>query len=203
MQHIYYIKTPAGVAAMSERARDLTPRQRQIMLMCSGKRPLSVLIELFGDSVVRELHELVAPGYLRALRLVGPSADSAVDPDAGTGLDDTLAAHAKAAGLQLARNFTTTVLMSLDTAEADALVVDHGMDASAEGVLAYAAALLGLLFRAGDIARAERVGYKLADLLPRDLVPLFVDGMLDGQDPQFAAALYEHLLSDRELPRPN
>lgn len=68
MLHIYYIKTPAGQEEMNARGPGLNARERQIMLMCSGQRPLQVLIELFGESVVRELHELVVQGYLQAVR---------------------------------------------------------------------------------------------------------------------------------------
>lgn len=80
MLHIYYIKTPAGQEEMNARGPGLNARERQIMLMCSGQRPLQVLIELFGESVVRELHELVVQGYLQAVRRP-PSARS--DPASG------------------------------------------------------------------------------------------------------------------------
>ena len=51
--------------------------------------------------------------------------------------------------------------------------------------------------------RVTRVGYKLAELMPRQAVPLFIERILDGSDPELAAALYEHLLSDRDLPQPD
>lgn len=200
MRDVFYIKTPAGIEVVSQRARDLTPRQRQLMLLCSAQRPLTVLIELFGESVVRELHELVVSGYLQAVRLADTPGNPALDIGAGLGPEGVRAQTA--ARLQLARDFASVVARSLGTPEGDALAADHRDTTEPDDVLAYAAALVGLLFRSGDVARAGRVGYKLADLLPRDLVPMFVDCMLDGQDPQFAAALYEHLLSDRELPAP-
>ena len=68
-----------------------------------------------------------------------------------------------------------------------------------EAVLTYAGGLLELLFRAGDRSRTLRVGYKIADLLPRALVPQMVDRLLDGPNPDMAAALYEHLLSGQDV----
>ena len=68
MLHIHYVKTPAGRAEMDARTGSLTSRERQIMLLCSGQRPLTVLMEVFGHSVVRELHELAARGLVQAHR---------------------------------------------------------------------------------------------------------------------------------------
>ena len=196
MLHIYYIKTPAGQEEMNARGPGLNARERQIMLMCGGQRPLQVLIELFGESVVRELHELVVQGYLQAVRrLPDPTPHPAgvlqAAPDFASARLQTRLTHT--------RDFITVVAQSLGTTLARELVLAYSRTTDPEAVLTYAGGLLGLLFRAGDRSRTLRVGYKIADLLPRALVPQMVDRLLDGPNPDMAAALYEHLLSGQDV----
>lgn len=173
----------------------LTPRERQIMLLCSGQRPLSVLIELFGHAVVRELHALAVRGCVQAIY---GSPDAA--PLAPAIVPGPPRAHTR---LMQTHEFATAVAQSLNSAEAIALVRAHRAATGPDEVLSYAAAVIELLFRGGDMLRVKRVGYKLADLLPRDRVPQLIDHLLDSADPQLAAALYEHLLADRDLPAPD
>lgn len=204
MLNIYYVKTPHARAAINASEPSLTPRERQILLLCSGQRPLSVLIELFGESVVRELHELVVRGFVQAMRRNPEEAPPrAADARGPAAAPEHPAAPQAQTRLRQTRDFATIVAQSLPVPDAGALIARHGQATRADDVLAYCVGVIDLLFRQGDLTRAERVGYKMADLLPRGLVPDFIDGMLAGPDPRLAAALYEHLLSDRELPAPD
>lgn len=192
MQNVHYLKTAAGQSEMVAGAPALNPRERQIMLLCTAQRPLSVLVELFGDGVVRELHALVERGLLQAsyhaaaltLRVPPvPESDSQ-----------------SAARLAQARDFATQVAGSLGTAQASALMARHRNDREAEDVLHYLGEVVGLVFARGQPGQALSVGYQLAALLPRSLVPMLIDQLLSGANPQLADALYAHLLGEGELP---
>lgn len=196
MRHIYYVKTPAGMEVMNLQGEGLAARERQIMLMCTEHRPVLVLVELFGDGVVRELHELVVRGYLQAMRRMPDASAAAADAAPAV---PPFALNRAQVRLQYARDFINVVARSLDSAEATKLLTTHGRAALPDEVLAYAVALIELLFRAGDPARTVRVGYKIADLLPRPMVPQLVDGLLEDANPELAAALYDHLLSGRDV----
>lgn len=198
MLHIHYVKTPAGRAEMDARTGSLTSRERQIMLLCSGQRPLTVLMEVFGHSVVRELHELAARGLVQAHR----QPPEAVPPPAPAPAAEATSTAAAQRLLQ-AREFAGLVAGSVGGAAAQALVARQSTITQPADILSYCVEVIELLFRTGDVERVTRVGYKLAELMPRQAVPLFIERMLDGSDPELAAALYEHLLSDRDLPQPD
>ncbi|QTD46408.1 hypothetical protein [Ottowia testudinis] len=192
MLYVHYVRTARGREAMAPGVDALTARERQLMLLCSGQRPLPVLIEVFGHSVVRELHELVVRGLVQAQRLT----PAVVPPGQAMPLVGSAAAR-----LLQTRDFATVVARSIEGAAGATLAARHGASTQPDDILAYGVALVELLFHAGDVERAKRVGYKLADLLPRQTVPLFIDRMLNGADPKLAAALHEHLLSDRDFPQ--
>lgn len=194
MHDIHYLQTPAGLREMAGPAPALTPRERQIMLLCGAHRPLPVLIELFGDTVVRELHELAVRGLVQALRRVPDGL-----PPARAGVAVTAPGLAQSRLIE-ARDFATQAARALDTPEAEGLAAGHGAATTPEDVLVYLAAVIELLFRSGDLAQARRVGYQLAELLPREQVPGLIDCILNGPNPSLAAALYAHLLAGRDLP---
>lgn len=192
MQHVHYLRTVAGQSEMAAGGHALNPRERQIMLLCGAQRPLSVLVELFGDGVVRELHALVERGLLKATyRAVAvlPRLSPLSEADAQS-----------AARLADARDFATLVAGSLGTAEASALMARYRSNTQPEEVLAYLGAVVGQVFAQGQPAQALTLGYKLAELLPRPLVPMLIDQLLSSTTPQLADALYAHLLGEGELP---
>ena len=198
MLHIPYVMTPAGRAVMDARTGSLTSRERQIMLLCSGQRPLTVLMEVFGHSVVRELHELAARGLVQAHR----QPPEAVAPPAPAPAAEATSTAAAQRLLQ-AREFAGLAAGSVGGAAAQALVARQSTITQPADILSYCVEVIELLFRTGDVERVTRVGYKLAELMPRQAVPLFIERILDGAGPELAAALYEHLLSDRDLPQPD
>jgi hypothetical protein len=74
-------KTPKALQSLSQRGRDLTPRQRALLLLANGQRHVREFDALMGQSVVDLVAQLVREGYLRAVdpRAAEPPAD---DPTA-------------------------------------------------------------------------------------------------------------------------
>ena len=132
MLHIHYVKTPAGRAEMDARTGSLTSRERQIMLLCSGQRPLTVLMEVFGHSVVRELHELAARGLVQAHR----QPPEAVPPPAPAPAAEATSTAAAQRLLQ-AREFAGLAAGSVGGAAAQALVARQSTITQPADILSY------------------------------------------------------------------
>lgn len=60
-----YEKTHAGKIALKER-HALNLRERQLMVLCNGVRPLDELMDLFGSTVSQDVDRLIDVGYLVA-----------------------------------------------------------------------------------------------------------------------------------------
>lgn len=60
-------KTPKALQSLSQRGRDLTPRQRALLLLADGQRRLRDFDALIGQPAVDLLAQLVREGYLRAV----------------------------------------------------------------------------------------------------------------------------------------
>lgn len=73
-------KTPKALQSLSQRGRDLTPRQRALLLLANGQRRVREFDALMGQSVVDLVAHLVREGYLRAVdrRAAEPPADDPV-----------------------------------------------------------------------------------------------------------------------------
>ncbi|KAF0812280.1 hypothetical protein IGB42_03270 [Andreprevotia sp. IGB-42] len=59
-----YRKTVAGAAAISGRDKLVDGRTRQLLVLVDGQRPLSTLIEVFGETAWPQLRELEALGFI-------------------------------------------------------------------------------------------------------------------------------------------
>lgn len=70
-------KTPKALQSLSQRGRDLTPRQRALLLLANGQRHVREFDALMGQNVVDLVAQLVREGYLRAVdpRAAEPPAD--------------------------------------------------------------------------------------------------------------------------------
>ena len=70
-------KTPKALQSLSQRGRDLTPRQRALLLLANGQRHVREFDALMGQNVVDLVAQLVREGYLRAVdpRTAEPPAD--------------------------------------------------------------------------------------------------------------------------------
>lgn len=62
------IKTEAGKTALQNRDPLLSPRDRQLMILCNGSRTVASLVPLMGPTVVDDLARLVEAGFLVAMR---------------------------------------------------------------------------------------------------------------------------------------
>ena len=208
-----YAKTREGLAQLAGLSEGLSPRHRHVLLLCNGKRSLVVLRELLGPEVDADISALRRRGWVRPVgsaMLVpivgGGGKQGGVSTVVRLGAGASVASSKRETPeearhrMHAARDFVTLVVRSLEELEARELREAYEGATSDNDILVYAAALIDILFRGGDIYRAERVGYKIADLLPRNAVPRLIDCMLDWPDPRLAAALYEHLLSDRDVP---
>lgn len=73
-------KTPKALQSLSQRGRDLTPRQRALLLLANGQRHVREFDALMGQNVVDLVAQLVREGYLRAVdpRTAEPPADDPV-----------------------------------------------------------------------------------------------------------------------------
>ncbi|WP_296870339.1 hypothetical protein [Tibeticola sp.] len=70
-------KTPKALQSLSQRGRDLSPRQRALLLLANGQRHVREFDALMGQNVVDLVAQLVREGYLRAVdpRAAEPPAD--------------------------------------------------------------------------------------------------------------------------------
>ena len=70
-------KTPKALQSLSQRGRDLSPRQRALLLLANGQRHVREFDALMGQNVVDLVAQLVREGYLRAVdpRTAEPPAD--------------------------------------------------------------------------------------------------------------------------------
>lgn len=73
-------KTPKALQSLSQRGRDLTPRQRALLLLANGQRHVREFDALMGQNVLDLVAQLVREGYLRAVdpRAAEPPADDPV-----------------------------------------------------------------------------------------------------------------------------
>lgn len=85
-----YVKTPAGIEVINGRSRELTPRERRILIMADGKRSFAELAAILPDGTGADLLQgLIAGGYVVPLHpapaaQIVPSGpvSSAPEPDA-------------------------------------------------------------------------------------------------------------------------
>jgi hypothetical protein len=77
-------KTPTGRAALHQRDRNLSPRERQILVIADGTRSRSQLVELFGPPAEPQIDRLLQMGFLAgtANQLHHASGDASTLPDA-------------------------------------------------------------------------------------------------------------------------
>lgn len=70
-------KTPKALQSLSQRGRDLSPRQRALLLLANGQRHVREFDALMGQNAVDLVAQLVREGYLRAVdpRAAEPPAD--------------------------------------------------------------------------------------------------------------------------------
>jgi hypothetical protein len=63
-------KTPKALEVLAQRGRELTPRQRALLLLVNGQRSLRELEALMGQPVADPLQSLLQGGYLQPANLV-------------------------------------------------------------------------------------------------------------------------------------
>jgi len=61
-------KTPAGRREQQQRSSALGARQRHVLILCDGRRPLRELCALMGDGATALAQELLSAGYVETSR---------------------------------------------------------------------------------------------------------------------------------------
>lgn len=180
-------KTALGRSEQQQRSSALSARQRHVLILCDGRRPLGELCGLMGEEALALAQALMASGHVEKVvaAVAGRSAAAVVVPSAvpAAQLAQAVAPPSKRS-IALSRMYMFDIVERLlgaqsGPARAHLRAADHP-----EALLQALHDCLRLIAEVAGSAQAEKVRVQLCTMLPEDWVALFQPGRL----PQVVAA---------------
>lgn len=169
-------KTPAGRLEQQQRSHALGTRQRQVLILCDGRRPLGELCALMGDSVLACAQELLASGHVERIRMpdARTKGRAALIPSAvpATQLAQAVAPPSKRS-IALSRMYMFDMIeRSLGHQSGPARVHLRAAD-QPDALLSALQDCLLLIAEVAGPAQADKVRAQLCTMLPEDWVEHF------------------------------
>lgn len=214
---LVYVKTEAGRAALVSVRSQLSVRERQILLLCTGERDLPDLQKVFGASLWSALQQLLARGLVQLQPRQASQLQDLVQPysppDFGLTLpplDFAASSSANQSGFADPRPPAVTVFHSVHAETARLLAELGGAEAlqlrraytgagQDEDVLAFAARAIALFERHWGEPRAIDCACRIAHVLPRAAKARLLDALIDQASPGLPLSLYDMWLANCDL----
>lgn len=226
---LVYAKTEAGRQMLAAPRAALGPRERQILLLCTGERDANALTEIFGPATPEDLAQLERQGLVQVLprdevhvlmasfsptlpppeacapvapafQLTMPPLAEAVSESANqSGFLPSDLEAADRSALRSARGQALLLLAELGGADAEALA-QHGRGVwQVDDLLAFVAQAIAMAERSRGTPHACRSAGRILQTLPRLMIGRLLDCMIDIISLAAVAQLYEQWLSDSEF----
>lgn len=186
-------KTPKARAALQSRAAELLARERQLLILCNGHRPVAEIAKLFGSQTTPIVDDLRRRGYLAevesdldAAATLPASATSAKAPHEGrssrpqplAGVERPAAAAPAVAAPRNRRSIAATkmyvigLLQLIREMEATSLAVSLHTSVSEDELMAYVVQALRFIEHRSGVSYARQVATRLAEIVPEGHLPI-------------------------------
>jgi hypothetical protein len=161
------VKTEKGKVALQNRDPALSPRDRQILILCNGHRSDAALASLMGASVLDDIPRLLDTGYLAASAIAAapvpakPPAPKAPEPQPAT-------ARRSLAGTKM---YIMDMLQLMRDMDASAMAVSIHTSEGEYEFIANVVAAARLVAQKRGLSYGRRVLDKLKEIAPESHVP--------------------------------
>lgn len=224
-----YSRTDAGRRLLNAPRAALGPRERQILLLCTGERDAAALTHIFGPATPVDLARLQDQGLVQVVardevhklmasfsptlpppeacapvappfQLTMPPLVDAVSHSANqSGFLSSDLSAAERSALRSAQGRVLLMLADLGGAEAEALAQSGQQAWQVDDLLALVAQAIAMAERAGGTQTACTEAGRIMQSLPRPMIGSLLDCMIDIISPAAVAQLYEQWLADSEF----
>lgn len=184
-------KTPKARAALQSRAAELLARERQLLILCNGHRPVAEIAKLFGSQTTPIVDDLRRRGYLAevesdldAAATLPASATSAKAPHEGrssrpqplAGVErpaaPAVAAPRNRRSIAATKMYVIGLLQLIREMEATSLAVSLHTSVSEDELMAYVVQALRFIEHRSGVSYARQVATRLAEIVPEGHLPI-------------------------------
>ncbi|HPR44006.1 hypothetical protein [Ottowia sp.] len=181
-----FTKTAKARAALQAHSAELTARERQLLILCDGRRPVTQIVDLLGGNARALVERLRNHGYLQGTASTGqaqqasPAALGRTVATAATPVPvagEVRASQPAVGSLKARRSAAATkmymigVLQLLRDMEASSLAVALHTSADEGELTANALAALRFIADRSGLSYARRVADRLAEVVPEPHLP--------------------------------
>jgi len=161
------IKTEIGKLALQNRDPTLSPKDRQLLILCNGSRSASSLCSLMGNDTVEALHRLMEAGFVKAVGSTSHVAAVVAKPERKP--DPSKSGPRRSlAGTKM---YIMDMLQLMRDMDASALSVSLHTSANEAEFIEHVIAGARLIYQRRGISYGNRVLEKLLEIAPHAHVP--------------------------------
>lgn len=159
-------KTADGILALEERGK-LSPKERQLLILCNGARSLADLVDIFGQDCVAILDQLESVGLLRGVQQAKPEPPPVLDAPAGP-------KRAKNRSLAACKIYVIDVLQFQQTEGAKHIVQTLRESDEPQKILELILVALDLIEERSGERYVERVANRIFEIVPDEYLNGFI-----------------------------